>query len=527
MDNNTLLAQTIIDLSAEEAMRFFMKQESFCNVKLPKYFNFQELLDGINEKIDNKSVELKKIYDGTLNKLSDINYKFFQNKDGLYSWRPLQIIHPVIYIFLVREITKKNNWKFIVDRFKEFQANKSIVCYSLPKINLSKHTDTADTVLKWWNDIEQQAIKLSMDYKYLMNTDITDCYGSIYTHSITWAMCGMEIVKKKILQGEKFKLSAIDGIRYHIGDNIDKLIRAMSYQQTNGIPQGSVLMDFVAEMVLGYADLELSDKLSSNDYKELKDYKIFRYRDDYRIYANTQEDVIKVAKALTEVLSTLNFKLNTQKTNMTQNLICGAIKPDKLYYITKDYKRLEEPDTHYTLQKHLLRINHLAQKHPNSGSLQKAMDIFFKRLCNIKELDLFKETESTDVLISIVTNIAFNNPKVYMQFVAIVGKILSYEADKKKKEEILNKILTKFHQLPNVGYLEIWLQRLTIKEDRTKLYSEAICQLATGGKSIWNIEWLKQDEQNLFNTYSVVDEGSICDLTDSIEYDEFEDYSRY
>jgi hypothetical protein len=37
-----------------------------------------------------------------------------------------------------------------------------------------------------------------------------------------------------------------------LGNDVDKLIRSMRYGQTNGIPQGSVLMDFIAEMVLGY-----------------------------------------------------------------------------------------------------------------------------------------------------------------------------------------------------------------------------------------------------------------------------------
>ena len=35
----------------------------------------------------------------------------------------------------------------------------------------------------------------------------------------------------------------------------------MSYGQTNGIPQGTILMDFIAEMVLGYADYLLTERL--------------------------------------------------------------------------------------------------------------------------------------------------------------------------------------------------------------------------------------------------------------------------
>jgi hypothetical protein len=38
----------------------------------------------------------------------------------------------------------------------------------------------------------------------------------------------------------------------------------MRHGQTNGIPQGSVLMDFIAEMVLGYADTLITKKTERN-----------------------------------------------------------------------------------------------------------------------------------------------------------------------------------------------------------------------------------------------------------------------
>lgn len=520
------LQQCIIDLSAEEARRFFMKQESFCNIGLPKYFNFQKLLDVISEKIINTHKDFTNIYHKQPQWVPDVNYKFFQNKDGRFSWRPLQIINPIIYAYLVMEITEEENWELIVNRFNEFEGNKRITCYSLPQVNHTLQTDTKDTILSWWDNIEQQSIRLAIDYNYMMITDITDCYGSIYTHSITWAMCGKEKGKQK-KQFPKTVLSVQDEKLYILGNAIDKKIESMSYQQTNGIPQGSILMDFIAEMILGYVDSELSKRLSDDVFINI-DYNILRYRDDYRIFGKSQEDVVKIAKILTEELSKLNFKLNTQKTILTQDLVCDAIKADKLYYITRDYRRLEEPDNQYSLQKHLLRINQLAQKHPNSGSLQKAMDIFFKRICEWKDLDLFKEAESSEVLISIATNIAYNNPKVYKQYVGIVGKILSYETDINEKNKIINKILNKFQQLPNVGYLELWLQRLTIKEDRKKEFSEDLCKYAAGGKaSIWDFSWLKTELKDIFTSVSFVDEEAISQLPEAIEHKEFESFNNY
>ena len=42
-------------------------------------------------------------------------------------------------------------------------------------------------------------------------------------------------------------------------------------------------MDFIAEMVLGFADTELSVRIDS---EKIKDFRILRYRDDYRIFVN-------------------------------------------------------------------------------------------------------------------------------------------------------------------------------------------------------------------------------------------------
>ena len=472
-----------------------------------------------NQKQENKS----DVYKKNPGSFQNVNYLFLNNKDGRFSWRPLQIINPVLYVCLVKEITEEENWEIIVERFKQdLQSNENIICCSTPLYNTTTQTDLSNTIHDWWNKMEQQSIELAIEYNYLMKTDITDCYSSIYTHAITWAMCDRETAKE-IHRSNKRVSAQKDEKRYDVGDMIDRFIQNMSYQQTNGIPQGSVLMDFIAELVLGYADKELSEKLSKID---LKDYKILRYRDDYRIFGKKQEDVIKIAKALTEVLSELNFRLNTQKTVITQDLINDSIKPDKLFYLFNDYKQLEKMDSEYSLQKHLLRINKLSLEHPNSGSLQKAMSYFFKRICNWEKNELFKENDSR-ILLSILTNIAYNNPKVYREYVAIVSIILSLE-DEKIRRDYIRKVLEKFSHLPNVGMLEVWLQRLTIKEDISKEYNETICKYAAGFEnSIWNFDWLKSDVKKVIDGISFVEKEKIDNLPDVIEYKEIEQFNIY
>ena len=45
----------------------------------------------------------------------------------------------------------------------------------------------------------------------------------------------------------------------------------MRHGQTDGIPQETVLMDFIAELVLEFADLELNERLKASGIKEFPD----------------------------------------------------------------------------------------------------------------------------------------------------------------------------------------------------------------------------------------------------------------
>lgn len=181
-------------------------------------------------------------------KYEEVNYILYSNKEGKYSWRPLQIINPALYVSFVHLITEEENWRDIKERFKEFQADHNIICMSIPIVSTTKRSDKAEQISFWYNNVEQESLKLAMDFDYVIHTDIANCYESIYTHSIPWALHGKEEAKK-----EKNNKNLL-------GNKIDKLMQDMNYGQTNGIPQGSVLSDFIAEIVLGSIDLKLSEK---------------------------------------------------------------------------------------------------------------------------------------------------------------------------------------------------------------------------------------------------------------------------
>jgi hypothetical protein len=94
--------KSILELNATEVRKFFLKYESYCNIGLPKYFSFSELL----EKISNKYSEKNLLNDfsrakSAIGELDDVNHPLYTNKDGKLSWRPFQVINSLIYVALV------------------------------------------------------------------------------------------------------------------------------------------------------------------------------------------------------------------------------------------------------------------------------------------------------------------------------------------------------------------------------------------------------------------------------------------
>jgi hypothetical protein len=121
-------------------------------------------------------------------------------------------------------------------------------------------------------------------------------------------------------------------------------------------------------------------------------------------------------------------------------------------------------------------------------------------------------------LVSILVDIAYKNPRIYPVITAILSKVLSLEIDKKIIDEILISIEIKFKKIPNVGHLQVWLQRLTLKADKKKEYKELLCQKVINDDiKIWNIDWLSKDIRNIINKQSIIDGKKIEEMSQIIE----------
>ncbi|HTV98442.1 MAG TPA: RNA-directed DNA polymerase [Steroidobacteraceae bacterium] len=244
-----------------------------------------------------------------------------------------------------------------------------------------------------------------------------------------------------------------------IGNIIDSAIQDMRHGQTNGIPQGSVLMDFVSELVLGYVDLELHSRLVTDGITE---FQILRYRDDYRIFVQNPQVGDRILKTLTEVLIELGLKLNTGKTTGSSQVVAHSLKPDK-----RAWFRGRQGDAN--IQKHLLVIHCHGIDFPNAGSLTVALTHFHQRITKAKRI------QNPLALISIIVDIAYGSPKAFPVCAAIVSRLLRALSTDGERIEVIKKIHRKLSQLPNTGHMEIWLQRVSHPFEPRLGYADRMC----------------------------------------------------
>lgn len=519
----------ILDMNEIEARKFFLKSESYCNIPLPGYINLDAIIQNAKSIIGSSqlsSIQYSERYKKNnpdldivlLKEIMDANLRIMANKDGAYSWRPFTLIHPVIYVDFINTLTKRENWKQIQTRFAEFQKDDRIICASIPVESTSKRSDMSEQILSWWENLEQAQIKLALDFNYCIHSDITDCYPSIYTHTISWALHGKEWAKQNKDSG--------------LGNIIDNKIQSLQGRQTNGIPQGTVLMDLIAELVLGYADTRL---LALADMESLSGFKILRYRDDYRIFANKKDTAERLMKLLSEVLLDLNLKINSKKTFLSEDLILDAIKPDKLYWNTKNANMIEYNNSltrtgnkltltkkriyKLNLQKHLIEIKMLGDKYPNCGQLVKALNDFYENRISILSPQI-NQISDIEQLISILTSIMVKNPRTVQSCVAILHKLLEFIDDKEKVEVIINSILRKFDDLPNADLVEIWIQNISVRSDRTKEYKNLLSQkIADDNTMLWNSTWLKPEKR--IDETLLIDEDKISELQPKYTLNDF------
>ena len=144
------------------------------------------------------------------------------------------------------------------------------------------------------SEYEEADIRNMAGARYVVRTDISNCFPSIYTHSIPWALHG----RSKSKSDRSVLLP---------GNLLDKVTQGTRDGQTNGLLIGSHASNVVSETILTRIDHAMIKK----GYKQLS-----RYIDDYTFYAKTHEQAENFIRDLAMQLREYALVLNGSKTEI-------------------------------------------------------------------------------------------------------------------------------------------------------------------------------------------------------------------
>ncbi len=142
-------------------------------------------------------------------------------------------------------------------------------------------------------------------YDKLLKFDISKCFDSIYTHSITWAITNKEIVKDHV----KDQI-----LNFTFGGEFDTLMQKLNYNETNGIVIGPEFSRIFAEIILQRVDFNVSKLLKKEGALHKRDYEVYRYVDDYFVFYNDEKTKDLIIEMFQLELKKFNLYFNESKT---------------------------------------------------------------------------------------------------------------------------------------------------------------------------------------------------------------------
>jgi hypothetical protein len=208
--------------------------------------------------------------------------------------RPMAIPEPFAYANQAKCIS--DNWTKLKSHFNNKTINDT---FKISRLHLRKLEDRFELFeMNYKNfskdgDPEQDIIIKS---KFVAIADISNCFPSIYSHSISWALVGKKIAKAKSKRVDKNEWF----------NQLDFYTRNLKYGETNGVLIGPHSSNLISEIILVAIDYELTKQ----------GFKYVRNIDDYTCYIYTQEEADRFFLSLSEELKKYELTLNSKKSKI-------------------------------------------------------------------------------------------------------------------------------------------------------------------------------------------------------------------
>lgn len=202
--------------------------------------------------------------------------------------RVLSLIHPLAYSRIYTKL--KENREEILELMKDKNS----------AITAKQHNDGRLFIMNY-EDHEtktKNTLEISFGAGFRAHADVANCFGSIYTHSLEWAIQGYENAKER-LRGRN--------VDKHWSSSLDCVLRNAKRNETSGLPVGPGSSSIAVEIILAAVDKELAGKFC-----------FVRYIDDYTAYCETHIQAQEFIRALSVALSRYRLTLNLSKTKITE-----------------------------------------------------------------------------------------------------------------------------------------------------------------------------------------------------------------
>jgi hypothetical protein len=239
------------------------------------------------------------------NQTSERDYVRYSGMRNINVPRPLAIPDPFAYANLCKYIS--TIWGNITDHFRNKTNTET---HKVSRIHIRKfHNKNGLFEMNYKNfymdgDPRQDII---INSKYVAHADIANCFPSIYSHSISWALVTKSFAKANRNAGLWFNL-------------LDIYTRNVKFGETNGLLIGPHVSNLISEIILTAVDHELVNK----------GFKYIRNIDDYTCYAKNHEEAEEFINTLAHELKKYELTLNSKKSK-----ILSLPKADVKNWVTK------------------------------------------------------------------------------------------------------------------------------------------------------------------------------------------------
>ncbi|WP_317929769.1 RNA-directed DNA polymerase [Tetragenococcus halophilus] len=273
-------------------------------------------------------------------------------------------------------------------------------------------------------------------FDYFRKLDIQNFFPSIYTHSLSWALFGSKVLGK-----------SYSGVKEAFPNKTDRIMQEINFMETNGIVVGPEFSRMVAELLLVDIDSKLLIYMENNGIYHHSDYKIYRFVDDYYIFANNSYHISLIENELQRLLEGYNLTLNTHKAELQQKPFKISNKAiSDLRNILSEFEHSKLVSVFRNLEKHVkvninnndITLSHVSLK-SFKGTRQQWNDLFIQIELLIDEYPNEKNKIVNYFLQSIRSQINFDGEhiNIFKDILEIVSNIYTLNITTKSTNYLL------------------------------------------------------------------------------------------